>query len=73
MLTPSLPHTHFFHFSETCYLGSNDSIKFLESIVIFDSFSEGCSTTGYRMLWNFEVSPVGFGRSKLLGHISNFQ
>jgi hypothetical protein len=31
MLIPSLPHMHFFLFSDTCYLGSNGSTKFLES------------------------------------------
>jgi hypothetical protein len=29
---------HFFHSSDTCYLGSNASTKFLESIDVFDSF-----------------------------------
>jgi hypothetical protein len=38
MLIPSLPHMHFFHFSYTCYLGSNGSIKVLESTIVFDSF-----------------------------------
>jgi hypothetical protein len=33
MLTPSLPHVHFFHFSNTCSLGSNGSTKFLESLL----------------------------------------
>jgi hypothetical protein len=33
MLTPSLPHVHFFHFSDTCSLGSNGSTKFLESLL----------------------------------------
>jgi hypothetical protein len=32
LITPSLPHVHFFHFSVTCSLGFNDSIKFLESL-----------------------------------------
>jgi hypothetical protein len=48
MLTPSLPHMHLFFFNDTCYLGST---KFLESIVVFDSFLEGRSSTGSRMLW----------------------
>ena len=38
MLIPSLQHIHFFHFSDTCYLGFNDSTKFLESIVVFEFF-----------------------------------
>ena len=38
MFTPSLPHIHFFHFSNTCYLGSNGSTKFLDSIVVFIPF-----------------------------------
>jgi hypothetical protein len=29
MLTPPLPHVHFFHFSDTCSLGSNGFTKFL--------------------------------------------
>jgi hypothetical protein len=32
-LTPSLPNVHFFHFSDTCSLGSNGSTKFLESLL----------------------------------------
>jgi hypothetical protein len=43
---------HFFHFSDTCYLGSSDSTKFLESTVVLDSFVEGCTNTDSRMLWN---------------------
>jgi hypothetical protein len=50
MLIPSLPHMHYFHFSYTCYLGSNDSTKFLESNVIFDSFLEGHFGTSSRNL-----------------------
>jgi hypothetical protein len=43
--------THaFFHFSDTCYFGSNGSTKFLESTIVFDSFLEGHSSTGFRML-----------------------
>jgi hypothetical protein len=38
MFTPSLPHIHFFHFSNTCYLNSNGSTKFLESIVVLIPF-----------------------------------
>jgi hypothetical protein len=34
---------HFFHFSDTCYLGSDGSTKFLESIVAFE---EGHSNAG---------------------------
>jgi hypothetical protein len=41
MFIPSLPHMHFFHFSDTCYLGSNGSTKFLKSTIVFDSFLEG--------------------------------
>jgi hypothetical protein len=41
MLTPSLPHMHFSPFSDTCYLSSNGSTKFLESTIIFDSFLKG--------------------------------
>jgi hypothetical protein len=36
MLTPSLSHVHFFHFSDTCnhvVFGSNGSINFLESLL----------------------------------------
>jgi hypothetical protein len=33
MLTPPLPHTCFFHFSDTCSLDSNRSTKFLESML----------------------------------------
>jgi hypothetical protein len=40
---------HFFHFSDTCYLGSNGSTKFLESTIIFDSFLEGHSSIGSGM------------------------
>jgi hypothetical protein len=50
MLIPSLPHMYFFHFSDTCYLDSNGSTKILESIVVFDSFLEGLSRIGSRML-----------------------
>ena len=38
MLIPSLPHMNFFHFSDTCYLISNDSTKFLESTIVLDPF-----------------------------------
>jgi hypothetical protein len=44
---------HFFHFSVTYYLNSNGSTKFLESIVVFDSFLKGCSNIGFKMLWKF--------------------
>jgi hypothetical protein len=50
MLIPSLPHLHFFYFSDTCYLGSTGYTKFLEFAVIFDSFLEGRSSTGSRIL-----------------------
>jgi hypothetical protein len=40
MLTPSLPHMHFFYFNDICYLSSNGSSKSLESIVTFYSFLE---------------------------------
>jgi hypothetical protein len=43
---------HFFYFIDTCYLGSNDSTKFLEYTVVFGSFSKGHSNTGSRMLWH---------------------
>jgi hypothetical protein len=33
MLTPSLPHACFFHFSDTCSFGSNGSTKFLKSML----------------------------------------
>jgi hypothetical protein len=33
MFIPSLPHMHFFHFTDTCYLGSNDSTKLLEPLL----------------------------------------
>jgi hypothetical protein len=33
MLTPPLPHVCFFHFSDTCSLGSNGSTKFLEPVL----------------------------------------
>jgi hypothetical protein len=33
MLTPPLPHVCFFHFSDTCSLGSNGSTKFLELLL----------------------------------------
>jgi hypothetical protein len=33
MLTPSLPHVHFFHFSDTCSLDSNGLTKFLKSLL----------------------------------------
>jgi hypothetical protein len=36
---------HFFHFSDTCYLSSNGSTKFLESIFVFDSFLKGRFST----------------------------
>jgi hypothetical protein len=54
-------YVHFFIttyvFSDTCYLGSNGSTKFLESTIVFDSFLEGRSSTNSRMLcskrfWN---------------------
>jgi hypothetical protein len=41
MLTPPLPHTCFFHFSDTCSLGrlgSNGSTNILGINVVFDSF-----------------------------------
>jgi hypothetical protein len=36
MLIPSLPHMHFFHINDTCYLSCDGSTKFLESIVALD-------------------------------------
>jgi hypothetical protein len=50
MLIPSLLHMHFFHFNDTCYLGSNGSTKFLESTVVFDSLLEGRFSIGSKML-----------------------
>jgi hypothetical protein len=50
MLIPSLPHMDFFHFSDICCLDFNGSIKFLESAIVFDSFLEGRSNIGSRML-----------------------
>jgi hypothetical protein len=38
MLTPPLSHACFFHFSDTCSLGSNGSTKFLESMLSLISF-----------------------------------
>jgi hypothetical protein len=38
MLTPLLPHVCFFHFSDTCNLGSNGSTKFLESLLTLIPF-----------------------------------
>jgi hypothetical protein len=49
MITPPPPHACFFHFSDTCSLGSlgsNGSTK----ILVFDSFLEGRPGTGSRML-----------------------
>jgi hypothetical protein len=46
MRTPLLPHACFFHFSDTCSLGSNGSTK----ILVFDSFLEGQPKTSVRML-----------------------
>jgi hypothetical protein len=37
-------------FSDTCYMSFNSSTKFLESTVVFNSFSEGRSSTSSRML-----------------------
>ena len=51
----SLRHMHFFHFGDTCYLGSNGSFKFLEFIVVFYSILEGRSSTGSRMLSTKEL------------------
>jgi hypothetical protein len=44
---------HFFHFRDICYLDFSGSTKFLESTVVFDSFSEGSSSIGSRMLCLF--------------------
>jgi hypothetical protein len=38
MFTPLLPHVCFFHFSDTCSLGSNGYIKFLESLLTLIPF-----------------------------------
>jgi hypothetical protein len=35
------------------YLNSNGFTKFLECTIVFDSFLEGCSSTGSRMVWPF--------------------
>ena len=51
MLSPSLLHMHLFHVNDTCYLGSNGSTKFLESIDVFHSFLEGYFSTSFKMLW----------------------
>jgi hypothetical protein len=57
-------HMHFFHFSDTCYLSSNGSTKFLESSIVFDSFLEGRSSISFRMLCiclNMEISYKSIG------------
>jgi hypothetical protein len=58
MLTLPLPHVCFFHFSDTCSLGSNGSTKFLESLLFFILFLEGQPNTGSRMLCNFKNPQV---------------
>jgi hypothetical protein len=55
MHTPPLPHACFFHFNDTCSLGSNRSTEFLESML---SFLEGRPTTGSRMLWSILFNPI---------------
>jgi hypothetical protein len=47
MLIPSLPHMHFFHFSDKCYLGSNGFIKFLEGHSSTGSQCYGGNTVAY--------------------------
>jgi hypothetical protein len=54
MLILILPHMHFFHFSDTCYFGSNGSTKVLESTIVFDSFLEALVLKCYAYL------PLGF-------------
>jgi hypothetical protein len=49
---------HFFHFSDTYYLGSNGFITFLVSTIIFDSFLEGHSSNGYKMLCRLELPKI---------------
>jgi hypothetical protein len=44
MLTPSLSHVHFFHFSDTCSLGSRGSTKFLESLLSLIPFQRAGPT-----------------------------
>jgi hypothetical protein len=58
MLIPSLPHMHYFHFSDMYYIGSNGFTKFLESSVVFDSFLAGCFSPGSRMLWQYQTLEV---------------
>jgi hypothetical protein len=58
MLTPSLPHMQFFHFDDTCYLGSHNSTNFPESTLVFDSFLEGRFSNGSRMLCLKEYSRI---------------
>ena len=50
MLTPSVPHMHFYDLSDTCNLNFNGSTKFHESIIVFDSFMKGRPNSGSRML-----------------------
>jgi hypothetical protein len=61
MLIPSLPHIHFFHFSDKCYLGFNGSAKFLESTTVFDSFLEDRSSTGSRISYVYH----GFSKRQI--------
>jgi hypothetical protein len=50
MLTPPLPHAHFFHFSDTCSLDSNGSTKFLASMWSLIPFQRADPAPGFFFL-----------------------
>jgi hypothetical protein len=80
MLISSVPHMHFFHFSDTCYLGSNDSTKFLESIVVFIFFWRAalalvleCYTSIIQPIHCFEFHGHGIMTTSIAHHIDLYQ
>jgi hypothetical protein len=63
---------HFFHFSDTYYFGSNDSIKFVESTIAFDSFLEGRSSTSSRLHLNSQSAiPSAVIHIKMISHFED--
>jgi hypothetical protein len=71
MLTPPLPHVCFFHFSDTCSLGSlgsNGSTKFLESLLSLIPFQRADPTLVLECYENFNTVDL----VKFLEKIKNF-
>jgi hypothetical protein len=66
MLTPALQHVCFFHFSDTCSLGSNGSTKILESLLSLIPFQRADPTLvlecyGGSLLYAEKVDSINLG------------